>query len=386
MKIEKRNIMKCDQLKRYALKQTVSKTNFVLKNSGFTLLELFIVLMLGLVLFAGVMSVFVGLRATSAETSSYGEMQENGRFAISILTNDLLRQGFWGTLPVEMDNALLAAAPPVANNDCVGGGLNNGSFPQVIGHFRTIWGKLATGASELGCITDAKPQSDIIQVKRVIANSLGAIPQPVTVPVIAPLTMGDLKNNRYYLMSSVNSAQIFAGNAAVLPNILNSQVWEYQHHVFYVREETQGGNVVPVLMQARLVNAAQSMDIVPLVDGIENIRFWYGVDTDTDVDTNDYSDNVTPTTGAGDGVIDMFIPARSMTQALWDNNGSRILAVRMFVLVRDILPDNKYTNNNTYQLGGTTAVDQVAGGGDHYRRLLFSSTVSLQNSKVKVWN
>jgi len=369
------------------MNKTNRKSLFLLKNSGFTLLEIFIALSIGLVLFAGVMSVFVGLRVTSSETSSYGEMQENGRFAINILTKDLLRQGFWGTLSTEMDNAVLVAPPPIAKNDCIGEGLNNGSFPQVTGHFRTIWGKRAASATELSCITDAKVDSDIIQIKRVISNSLGSVPQPVTVPVTPALTMGDLKDNRYYLISSVNSAQIFAGNAASLPNILNSQVWEYQHHVYYVREESQGTNVVPVLMKGRLtVDATNSMDFVPLIDGIENIRFWYGIDTDNDADSNDYTNNVTKTTGAGDGVVDLFIPARSMTQAFWDNNGSRILAVRVYVLVRDILPDNKYTNNNTYQLGGTASQDQIKGNGDHYRRLLFTSTVSLENSKVKVWN
>ena len=54
------------------------------KQLGFSLLELFIALAIGLALLLGVLSVFVGMRTTTAETSSYGEMQENGRFAISI--------------------------------------------------------------------------------------------------------------------------------------------------------------------------------------------------------------------------------------------------------------------------------------------------------------
>ncbi len=54
-------------------------------------------LAVGLVLFAGVMSIFVGMRTTTAETTGYGELQENGRFAISVLSDDLLRQNFWGS-------------------------------------------------------------------------------------------------------------------------------------------------------------------------------------------------------------------------------------------------------------------------------------------------
>ena len=63
---------------------------------GFTLLEVFVALVIGLVIFAGVLSVFVGMRTTTTETSSHGELQENGRFAISILTDDISKQDFWG--------------------------------------------------------------------------------------------------------------------------------------------------------------------------------------------------------------------------------------------------------------------------------------------------
>jgi len=341
------------------------------KQQGFSLLEIFIALVIGLVLFSGVLSVFVGLRSTVSETSSYGEMQENGRFAISVLTDDLLRQGFWGDLPTPMGMGVLENNPPVAAGDCSVAGTNNGSFPQALGHFRTIWGATLASASVMNCINDAIVGSDLILIKRVIS-------QPITPPV----TPASLDANRYYLMSSVNSADIFAGNG-VIPTIANSQVWEYQNHIYYIKNDTQGSNIVPVLMQGRLTNSGtQAINFQPLIDGIEMMRFWYGIDSDSDADTNDYDIGA----GPGDGVIDAFIPARNMTQALWNNQGSRILAVKVFILVRDILPDAKYTNNNTYQLGGSTALDQFSAGGDNYRRLLFSSTVSLQNAKVKIWN
>ena len=62
--------------------------NMKKNNQGFSLLEIFISLSVGLVLFAGVMSVFVGMRTTTAETSSLGTLQENGRFALNVITED----------------------------------------------------------------------------------------------------------------------------------------------------------------------------------------------------------------------------------------------------------------------------------------------------------
>ena len=332
------------------------------KQLGFSLLELFIALAIGLALLLGVLSVFVGMRTTTAETSSYGEMQENGRFAISILTDDLLKQDFWGDLSVPMDLAVLETAVPAIGSDCNGAGVNNATFPVIVGSFRTLWGDTVTAANAIDCISDAKVGSDLLQVKRVIAAPI-ATPDPIA-------AVGNA--NRFYLIANSNSGEFFLGNTTPTA-IENSQIWQYQHHIYYIREETQGSNVVPVLMQGQLTNAGMDFDV--LVDGIEMIRFMYGVDTDVDADTNDYL------TGDGDGIVDAFISADNMTPALWSNNNSRILAVKMYVLVRDIMPDNKYSNTNTYVLG-----DRPFTFNDNYRRLLFTSTVTLYNARVDTWN
>jgi len=310
---------------------------------GFSIIELFIALAVGLFLLLGVLSVFVGLKTTVKETSTYGELQENGRFALSLLTDDLLRQDFWGDYTGTFDlanlNGVLQTAPL---NDCTGDGLNNATFPLANGHFRTLWGDTVTTAGQMGCITDAKLGSDIIQLKRTIANPVALTPA-----------------GSYYLITNNSDGEIFAGGAAV-PNIDNSQIWEYQHHIYYIREEVQGSVSVPVLMQGRLTN---SMTFDPIVDGIEMIRFMYGVDT-TD-----------------DGIVNAFINADNLTQGLWNNaNNSKIIAVKIYVLSRSILPDSQYDNTNSYQLGDIQFV-----ANDNYRRLLFSSTVTLYNARVDAW-
>ena len=112
---------------------------------GFTLLELMISLAVGLVIFAGVLSVFVGMKTTVKETSSYGELQENARFAISVLTDDLLQQNFWGDYAGLLNFSSLEAVPnAVVGVDCIGGGINNGTYPLVNGHFRTLWGETSS--------------------------------------------------------------------------------------------------------------------------------------------------------------------------------------------------------------------------------------------------
>lgn len=320
------------------------------RQQGFTLVELMISLAVGLVIFAGVLSVFVGMKTTAKETSSYGELQENARFAISVLTDDLLQQNFWGDYTGSLRFSSLDAVPVAAGVECTDGSVNNGTYPaDVVGNFRTLWGETSTalGVTSMTCIGDATPDSDVIQLKRVISNPRTA-----------------LVNNFSYFVASTKDAAVYKlplVAPAAVPIINNSQTWQYQHHIYYVRTG------IPVLMKWRLTT---QMINEPIVDGIERIYFMYGIST------------VTNPTLPGFGVVNAYVSAASMTPALWNNTNTNILAVKIYVLARSILPDNNYDNENTYTLGDQAAYTPA----DNFRRLLLSSTVTLYNSEIDAWN
>ncbi|WP_371377887.1 PilW family protein [Thalassotalea aquiviva] len=324
--------------------------------SGFTLIEFMITLAIALFLLAGVLSVFVGMKSTTDDSTRFGELQENGRFAVSLLTEELLRTGFWGDFPSDLnaDNLSSTPAPIAPASDCIGEGANNATFPTSVGHYRTLWGATLTSNTAMGCIDDAKINSDLIQIKRVIA---------------APIAQADLKSDRFYLYANFNSAEILTATQAPTLTISNPRYWEFQHHIYYVSQEQVNGENIPVLMQSQLTNTSTPMTMTPIVDGIEMIRFMYGVDT------------------TGDGMVNGYYSASSMTDNIWDHTGyNRILAVKMYVLVRDLYPDNSYENTNTYVLGDrhVSFVDNT-GKGDKYRRLLLSSTINLYNSREESW-
>lgn len=345
-------------------------------SKGFTLVELMISLTLGLVLFAGVISIFAGIRTTTSHTTSFGELQENGRFAVSVLTDDLMRQNFWGDYSGDLSLSQLGNVPNPPLNDCVGAGLNNATFPQAIGQFRTIWAETITAGSldPLGCFTtpantSTRVGSDVIQLKRAVANPVTAVADG-NYYIIINSSLGGIYD-------SATAANVFAAaeasdDAADVAEILaveaaaeaagtdiigSARMWMYQHHVYYVRDTTVAGETVPVLMQGRLTNGA--MTFSPVIDGIEMIRFMYSVDTN------------------GDSVADATLSADNVDIAgIWNNPvGSRIMAVKVYVLARGINPDRQYTNTDTYQLGDITFT-----ANDNYRRLLFSSTISLHNN------
>jgi type IV pilus assembly protein PilW len=316
--------------------------------SGFTLLELMISLAVGLVIFAGVLSVFVGMKTTVKETSSYGELQENARFAISVLTDDLQRQNFWGDYAglLTLDN--LQVVPTVAGTECKGVGINNGTYPLVNGQFRTLWGETssAAGATNMDCIDDAAPNSDVIQLKRVVS---------------IPLPLAAIVDGFSYFVANVGDGAVYKlPSVGVAPVIVNSRTWQYQHHIYYVRTG------LPVLMKWRLTT---QMVKEPIVDGIERIYFMYGIST------------VRNPTLPGFGVVNAYVSAANMTPALWNNTNSSILSVKVYVLARSLLPDNQYDNKNTYTLGDQAPYTPA----DNFRRLLLSSTVTLYNSETDRW-
>ena len=79
--------------------------------------------------------------------------------------------------------------------------------------------------------------------------------------------------------------------------------------------------------------------------------------------------------------LNAYISADNMTRDFWDNsNDVEILSVKVYVLARDILPDDDYTNTNTYWMGDNQVVVN-----DSFRRLLLVSTVSLHSSGIEAW-
>lgn len=328
--------------------------------AGFSILEILIALSIGLFVIGGVLSIFVGVKTTTTDTASYGELQENARFAINSIKKDLSKQGFLGDFVEVLSDDILGEVIDAPSGDCTGGGANNSTFPiDSDEQFRTLWGETVTNQSILGgCITDAKLGSDVIQVKRVLARPYTRIVDNTTTPV----TLGaatTVTTGVYYFVATDRTAQIF--KSATVPTLPNSRVWQYQHHIYYVKEDTHGQETIPVLMKSSL-NSGGTKELLfsPVVDGIEMIRFMYGIDTDAD------------------GIVNTFISAGNMNDDYWDNDAnSELIAVRVFVLARVSKEDAQYKNENTYQLG-----DFPYTVNDGYRRLLLSTTVSLHNSVI----
>ena len=68
------------------------------KQSGFSLVEIMIALLIGLFLMGGILQMFLANQQTYRMQSNLARLQENGRFALDFLARDIRMAGYWGCL------------------------------------------------------------------------------------------------------------------------------------------------------------------------------------------------------------------------------------------------------------------------------------------------
>ena len=321
---------------------------------GFTLVEWLVAMLLGLFLLAGVFTVFVMSRSSSEDAFDQSELQENGRLAIRLISQDIKWAGFFGaytgqSTQVGSSLSLSAGSIVPASSDCLDE-RSVGSLPSNAGPIRGLWvSRVSTskGLAGFACIlaADRVANSDVISIKRLVGRPI-------------PASEG-LDTNRFYMATNSQEARVIKGSETrpLFGANNESQIWEYQHYIYYLSQE----DGIPVLRKRYLtVNGGSALIGGAMAEGVEHMVLMYGVD-----------DSLIP-----DGRIDRYMSTDQMTTQRW--NEGRVLGARLFLLIRAARESNRYKNNNSYQLGNIT----VNGGGDGYRRLLLESSIALRNQQI----
>ncbi|GAA5217009.1 PilW family protein [Corallincola platygyrae] len=335
-------------------------TNSHIKEKGFSLVELMVTMVLGLVLLGGVVTFFTSQSRLETQTTAVGELQENARLALNILSQDVAQAGYFGdftgiNLNSPSPTVELNVGVNVPTTECQQAGGRNGTFPVGDGlKFRTIWAGFSVNGAPLLTAECDSPNAgtDVLQIKRFIVD---------------PLDAGDESAGRFYGMANFSQIVLYqAGAAPTAADVQNGARYEYQHHVYYIASSPSDDPTVPYLQRRQLIieNGNANMELASggLVPGIENIHFQFGIDTN------------------GDGHPNGFLDTPDVTANQWDSAdaiGERIVAVRIFVLARAREPDASYQHGEiVYQMGGRNVTIPSA---DKYRRMLLSTTVTLRN-------
>jgi type IV pilus assembly protein PilW len=313
-------------------------------NRGFSLVELMVALLITLILLAGIGQIFLSSKKSFVIQGSLGRMQENGRYAMEALTQDLRRAGFWGgNADISSIEDYVGGSGKVATDD---GTCADASWARMLTH--RIFGKDDTRAGYTCLPPDTSHKGDILVLRYAAPWEVGGITTPNYVA------------NQYYLRSSLFEGQLFKGSdEGSLPTIDAPAVRTAEliaHGYFIHASESSdatkcpGSDAVPSLYRISLVNGALASEEIAY--GVDDFQVQYGLDTDND------------------NSVDSYVDAAAASDAMW----GQVIAARIWLLVRAECPETGFTNESTYTMAGTNHTPA-----DRYRRHLFTSTVMLRN-------
>jgi type IV pilus assembly protein PilW len=368
---------------------------------GLTLVELMIAMALGLTLSVGVLQVYVGNNQLAREQEARMRMQENGRFAIHYLSQELRMAGYLGCLsaiePENINNVLNGPPPSFQPEAGIQGWESrhgNGTAPGV--PFNSISDRplestasgnwLGSGGNVLDTF-DALPGSDIVRAWN--ASGGGAEINSISGGAMTVInsTIGDLERGDIILLSdceradwaqacnvtviggggSINtvlSAGCVPGNIPALPlgTTAGGQIVKLQGTLFYVGKRGGDATAPPALFRRQLGSNAGIGVAEELVEGIESLQILYGVNSDGDTLQS----------------VNAWVTANQVSD--W----SLVVAVRISVLVQSI-EDNLMPAPQPYRFNGVL-YDGTAGNGalpdDRRLRRVFTSTITLRNRAV----
>ncbi|MDA8127780.1 MAG: PilW family protein [Betaproteobacteria bacterium] len=178
------------------------------------------------------------------------------------------------------------------------------------------------------------------------------------------------------------------GNNCALPAVKR----KFVSNLYYIRDyAVTAGDGIPTLMQSTFDLSGTTLAQQPaqaLIEGIEGFRVMYGIDSLSKGGTaEDYTkavawtdpyNKVTPT-NRGDGVAEGAYLKASGVTCTGANTcpAANVVAVRIYVLARNLEPTAGYTDKKTYVLGDPSYT--MGPFNDHFKRHVYSTTVRLVN-------
>ena len=318
------------------------------RQSGFSLIELMVGLTIGLIVVAALLILFANASATGQNLGRSSEQIENGRYISELLREDIRLAGMYGEMP---DSPV---APVYTNPDpclLVPTGFVNSplGLPAPIQGFKP--------ADVVDCLPNRKAGTSALAVRRLSVD---------TTPIAS------LVANQHYVQYSFCSTDptatllVFDKLSAsfTLKNFActaTNPAREYVSRIYYIADcNVCGTDTTPTLKRVELL--AGALVTTPLAEGIEQLRFEYGFDTDGNGSTDTY-------------LVDSVSPGAGGPTSLWQN----VMTVRAHFIVRSlskITGAPSTTAANAFALGNVTNVDDP---GDGYARRVYSTTIRLVN-------
>jgi type IV pilus assembly protein PilW len=371
---------------------------------GLSLIELMIAITIGLLLLAGLATIFANSSSSQNELRRAAAQIENGRFAMDTMTQDLQVAGFWGqyrsiTSPASTPDACdvsvtaLTEAVNLPVQAYWSGGVT--SKPSVPASCST-WLPASNLAAGSDVIVIRRAETAYVGIgTTTVAGERYVQANPATISVqngggttscTTDAAGAATSITRRCLTPTTHADEICSGSCP--GGSPSGYIRKLRVHIYFVAPcnvpaggattcgaDADGGRPVPTLKRLELIASGGSatFQIVPIAEGVEFMTIGYGID--------DTPTSVNAETGLiGDGAPDRYVLNPNLTQM------SNAVTVRLDLLVRNPEPSLNYTDNKSYGLGSdpstpTSAAVTVtsANYSPSYRRHVYNSEIRLVN-------
>ena len=316
---------------------------------GFSLVELMVAMVVGLVIISGAFSLHSTTRKTQQVNEAQMDMVADARFAIEMITYDLRHAGVWGGTnrgglidcrykatsgaAASCTASSAGEAVPVAlGSDCAQGWYYNLDVAVFASNNANTFSGTCIPAGQ-GYVAG----TDVLQVRYAEAT-----------PPTALLA------GQAYVRSHFNGGRIFIGTTQPLLDSFDPDSSNHELHAYayYISDFTDAaGDGIPSLRRVALVNGP-ALQNQTLLSGVADLQVQFGVDVD------------------GDTVVDTYVnPSAGL-------DPKTVFAAKIWLLMRSDDKQN-ITKAKTFTLAGTN----VTKGADGYRYFMVSSVVNLRNLK-----
>lgn len=370
------------------------------RQRGMNLVELMIALTIGLIMLVALGQLFVTSRASYTMEEGLSRVQESGRFAMEFLVQDIRMAGYAGCrnpsggagqvqgngAGTTCTTSMCDMVSPADESTNFGTGILAYTYTGSGGNNVSDW--TPNLPSVYFANGDVKAETDVI-----IIQYAG----PTSVHLINPLDNGNLKisdtpplsppivQNDIIIVSDCKNTDIFrvtnvpnpSANEITLAHGANGNLSSHLSHSYTSDAEIYrlvsrayyvaptGAGTEPALMRKELVSGGTVGAAQELVEGIEDMRILYGVDTDSP--------------SPGDGIANRYVLANQVVDltGLGTTTWANVVSVRLGFLVRTPNNVDQPKDTNLYEVtDGVT----VGPADDNRRRQVYRSTIEVRNN------
>jgi prepilin-type N-terminal cleavage/methylation domain len=369
----------------HAVKGATMRVSTQTHQSGYTIIELMIAITLGLLLLAGLTTVFVQNNQSSNEIERVNQQAENGRYAMQLLTSDLSNAGYLAefnptalTTPIAKPDPCLTTVSDLKS-----------ALPLAIQGYDND----NVTSSTLSCISDLRAGTDILVVRRASNCAVGdagcdavvsGTPyfQASTCSSAAELSSSNISN--YYVLDT-NTANLTLHKKDCNPPTTAGTIAPYHQyltHIYFIANNDKTGDGIPTLKRAEL--GSSGFTIIPLVEGIENLQTEYGIDG---INTDGTVSTITGSPAVFKADPDSLHSCNSASTPTCTFYWRNTVAAKIYLLARNLTTTAGYNDQKTYYLGlkADGTVNSVSSSSDAvaypsaYKRHVYTSVVRLNN-------